>query len=415
LSRILAAWEMGANMGHIDRMLTSARALRARGHEVRFVLRDLSRAYGRVASEGFAIGQAPLWLPRMAHPPRLGNYAVVLAAAGWMDASGLAGLLCGWQQTFDLVRADVLICDHAPTAMLASRGSGMQVWAIGNSFENPPPGPYFPSMLAGHAKDAKDAADAARCAQYDATLLAPTNQALALLGRPPLARLTDLFGHTRTALASLPELGHYSGYPQGTEWAGPCYVGDAGTAAVWPAGSGPRAFVYLTPGHPGFRPVIEALRSLGMVALVHAKGLTAEAAARLAGSSPIRFEPAPVQVDPAVAQADIVISHASLGTATAALLAGKPQLVLPSHTEQGMVARRIEQAGIGLALPVRADGAAPAGVPPPALQPLPLLRRLVDEPGFKKAALALAQRHAGASPQRTGQRLADLIEARLRA
>lgn len=394
-------------MGHIDRMLMTARALRARGHEVRFVLRDLSRAHGRVATEGFAIGQAPVWLPRLAHPPRLGNYAMVLAAAGWMDPGGLAGLLCGWQEIFDLVRPDVLVCDHAPTALLASRGSGMQVWAIGNSFENPPPGAHFPSMLLD------DPGDAARCAQYDATLLAPANQALALLGRPPLARLTELFAHARVALASLPELGHYRPYPAGTEWAGPCYLGDAGVEPRWPAGGGPRAFVYLSPGHPGFRPVIEALRSLGLVALVHAKGLAADAAARLAGSDPVHFEPAPVQVDPAVAQADLVISHASLGTATAALLAGKPQLVLPSHTEQAMVARRIEQAGIGLALPVRADGTPPPGAPP--LQPLPLLRRLCAEPGFRAAAQALAQRHAGAHPRRTGERLADLIEARLQA
>ncbi len=406
MSRILAAWEMGANMGHIDRMLTSARALRARGHEVRFVLRDLSRAHGRLASEGFDIGQAPIWLPRLAHPPRLGNYAMVLAAAGWMDPGGLAGLVCGWQQIFDLAQPDVLICDHAPTALLASRGGPMQVWAIGNSFEVPPPGPYFPSMQGGD--------DEARCAQYDALLLSPTNQALGLLGRPPLARLTELFAHSQAAIASLPELGHYPCYPEGTEWAGPSYVGDAGVAAHWPAGEGPRAFVYLSPAHPGFRPMIEALRSLGVVALVHAKGLSAEAAQRLAGDGRIRFEPTPVQVDPAVAQADIVISHASLGMASAALLAGKPQLVLPSHTEQGMVARCLQRAGIGLALPMRADGAPPAGAPPSApLQPLPLLQRLLSEPAFSSAAQALARRHAGASPRRTGERLADLIEARL--
>jgi hypothetical protein len=372
------------------------------------VLRDLSRAHGRLATEGFAIAQAPIWLPRLAHPPRLGNYAVVLAAAGWMDPGGLAGLLCGWQDLFDLVQADVLICDHAPTAMLASRGSRMQVWAIGNSFEIPPPGSHFPSMQLG------DPGDASRCAQYDATVLAPTNQALALLGRAPLARLSDLFSPAEVAIASVPELGHYQGYPANTEWAGPSYVGDAGVAAVWPEGAGPRAFVYLSPGHPGFRPVIEALRSLGVVALVHAKGLAAEAAARLAGDGRIRFEPAPVQMDAAVAAADIVISHASLGTATAALLAGKPQLVLPSHTEQGMVALRIAQAGIGLALPVRAEGPPPAGAAVAPLNPLPLLQRLLAEPAFKTAAWAVSQRHAGSSPQRTGERLADLIEARLR-
>jgi UDP:flavonoid glycosyltransferase YjiC (YdhE family) len=408
MSRILAAWEMGANMGHIDRLLMTARALRARGHEVVFALRDLSRAHGRVAAEGFAVLQAPVWLPRLTHPPRLGNYANVLAAAGWLDAPGLAGLLGAWRQLLALVQPQVLICDHAPTALLASRGwPGLAVWAIGNSFEVPPPGPHFPSMLLD------DPADNARCPQYDAALLAPANQALALLGLPPLARLTDLFAHAHPALASVPELGHYSGYPEGTCWAGPSYVGDAGVAPQWPAGEGPRAFVYLSPTHVGFRPLVEALHAQGVRALVHAKGLSAEAAARLAGEQGrVRFEPQPVQVDPAVAQADVVVSHASLGLTSAALVAGKPQLVLPTHAEQGMVARRVVHAGIGLALPVRQDGLAPPGAAassPP--EPLPLLRRLLAEPTFARAAQALAQRHAGATPARTAQRLADLIEA----
>ena len=399
MSRILTVWEMGANLGHIDRMLITARALRTRGHDVRFVLRDLSRAHSRVAVDGFAMGQAPVWLPRLANPPRLGNYAAILAAAGWLDAQGLAGLICGWRDCFELARPDVLICDHAPTALLAARSmtarTGLRVWAVGNSFEVPPAAAHFPPIN-------DTAEERARCPAYDATVLASTNQALALLGEPALARLTDLFDTPYQAIASLPELAHYDGYPAATEFAGACFLGDVGLAPAWPAGSGQRVFVYLTPGDDSFRAVMAAIKKLGLVALVHAKGLSAEAAARLGGPG-IRFEAEPLQVNATMASADVVISHASLGTASAAFLAGKPQLLLPSQAEQNMVSRRLVAAGVGLAVP---PGASAHDLPV-------LLQRLCTEPAFATAAKACAARHTGATPQQTGARLADLIEASL--
>lgn len=117
------AWELGANMGHMDRMLVSARVLRSRGHEVMLALKDLSQAHGRIVTEGFAVLQTPAWLPRMAKSPGLVNFSAVLAAAGWLDAAGLAGLLSGWRGLYRLCRPDLLICDHAPTALLAARRS----------------------------------------------------------------------------------------------------------------------------------------------------------------------------------------------------------------------------------------------------------------------------------------------------
>ena len=396
VSRVLAVWEMGANMGHIDRMLVNARALRRRGHQVTFLLRDVSRAYARVVADGFRLGQAPVWLPQMANPPRLGNYTSVLAAAGWLDPPGVAALVCAWRTAFDLLQPDVLIADHAPTALLAARGRLGTVWAVGNSFELPPPGPLFPPMAWW------DATAAARCADDDARLLHSTQQALALLGDEPLPRLTALFEPVHKALTALPELNHYGDYPADFAQPGASYIGDSGVAPAWPDGSGRRAFVYLSPTHPDFRAVIAALQAQGWRALVHAAGLSDEAAARLGGRG-VRFERLPVQTDAAVAAADVVISHASLGVVCAAALAGKPQLWLPGHMEQMMVARRAEQAGVGL---VAAAGTSAAAFGQ-------LLRRLVDTPTHGMAAAALAQRRQDWRPERTGERLADLIEATL--
>ena len=396
MSRVLAAWELGGNMGHIDLLLLCARALRTRGHEVHFVLRDLSRAHPRIAAEGFAMGQAPVWLPTMAHPPRLGNYAAVLAAAGWLDAAGLAGLMSGWNTWYDVLQPDVVITNHAPTAVLSARGRGFPVWTLGTSFEVPPRSASFPPMAWW------DATERTRGDSDDMSVLPFVNQALALHHQVPLIRLTALFDGTRQALVGLRELAHYDGYAAETEFCGPAYVGDSGTSPVWPAGPGPRVFAYLSPTHPEFRNLMSALNGLSLVTLVHAKGLSADAARRLAGPR-LRFEAQPLRMDEAAAQADIIVSHGGMGTVTAAAMAGKPQLAITTHMEQCMTGRRIASVGIGLAVNPGSQGTDWRG----------LLSRLSGEPGFAQRAQAMAARHRGRSTQATGQRLADLVEASL--
>ncbi|MFG6417073.1 glycosyltransferase [Roseateles sp. DC23W] len=394
MSRILMAWEMGANMGHIDRLLLTARALRSRGHEVSFVLRDLSRAHARIAAEGFAIGQAPVWLPKLANPPPLSNYTTVLAAAGWLDAPGLAGLISGWRRWYEVLQPDVLICDHAPTALLASRGLGMSVWTIGTSFEVPPRGAHFPPMAHW------EPCSGSRSATDDATLLPAANQALALHGLAPLARLTDLFDGCHQAIASLPELAHYDGYGPDMPFCGPTYVGDSGIEPVWPGSVGPKVFAYLNPAHTEFARLMQALRELGVRALVHAKGLSPAGAQRLGGPQ-LRFETQPVRLDPALAEADLVVSHGGLGTATAALLAGKPQLAVATHMEQLMTGRRLATQGLGLAVPPGAT----------ATDWRHLIGQLLSDTRIAAAARAVADRHRGETATGTAEKLADLIEA----
>jgi UDP:flavonoid glycosyltransferase YjiC (YdhE family) len=399
MSRVLMAWELGANMGHLDRMLLTARVLRRRGHEVVFALKDLSRAHGRVVGEGFAVMQAPIWLPRMARPPGLVNFSAVLASAGWLDPGGLAGLLSGWRTLFDLCRPDLLVCDHAPTAMLAARACRFPVAAVGNGFEVPAFGDVFPALHYW------DAADTAACAGSDATVLRAVNAALAALSQPALPRLTALFADVLCIVASLPELAHYPAYPDSVVRVGPSFVDDAGAQPQWPqvegegGGEGICVFAYLSPEHADFAALMAALRQPGLRSVVHAKGLSA-ATARELGAPNIRFEPAPVRMDLATAQARIVLSHASVGTVSAAALAGCVQLVLPNHMEQYMVGRRVVEAGVGLMVEPGSRG-----TDYPAL-----LRRLLDDTSFSVAALALAGRHAGVRPEHTGVQVVDALE-----
>ena len=75
--RILIAWELGANLGHLLPLLVLARALRTRGHRVLFAMRDLSNA-ARVAREGFAFLPAPASMHRP-QSQAYASYAAMLA------------------------------------------------------------------------------------------------------------------------------------------------------------------------------------------------------------------------------------------------------------------------------------------------------------------------------------------------
>ena len=60
MSRIIYAWELGAGYGHLAAFLPLAKALRAAGHEVIFVVKELTHAETLLGQQGFAYLQAPL-------------------------------------------------------------------------------------------------------------------------------------------------------------------------------------------------------------------------------------------------------------------------------------------------------------------------------------------------------------------
>lgn len=384
---------MGSGFGHVDRMLVVARAWRARGHQAEFLLRDLSRAHGRVHAEGFAAGQAPVWLPRMSQALPAMNYTSVLAPAGWLDPQGLAALVRGWQRWFDLIQPDWVSVDHAPTALLAAKLAGLPVVAIGNSFEVPPAAAAFPLMPWWRPELA------AQTAAWDAQLLQPLNQALQLLGAKPWSRLTALFDGVPAAVLQLPELAHYPGYDERTLFAGPVYLGDSGEPSQWPTVEGPKVFAYLNAKHPGVEPLLRALVEQGCGVQAYLKNLSPDMARRVQHPR-LRISSRPLHVDDCLREAELVVSHASLGTVTAAALAGKPQLGLPQHMEQLMVGRRLVEQGLGLS----------CSLEQPADEAPRLLRRLLTEPGFADRARQLAARHAALRPADTGTRVADWLE-----
>lgn len=394
------AWELGGGLGHTIRLARVARPLLERGHRVHFVLRDLSSARtalgGLADHPGACLWQAPLWLPVLGGVPEAASYAELLFRAGYLDAQRLAPVARAWRALFDATCAQVLLADHAPTALLAARGIALRTAVTGTGFGVPPQACPMPAFRTWQT------VPEARLRTSEQKALQTANAVLDGLGAPPLARLCELVRADETLLFTWPELDHYDarGPDSCPAYLGALPGGAEGGPPEWPPGEGPAVFAYLKADQPGIETVLERLRDAPVRTLAHVPGLSAAQCARLA-STRMAFARRPVRMDAVCAVARAVVCNAGAGTVLAALGAGLPLVMLPMHAEQMLCALRVQEAGAGVAL---AGADAAAGLPQ-------ALGRVLGEPSFSQAAAALALRHAPRAGHDAASEAADRLQA----
>ncbi|MBT9492183.1 MAG: hypothetical protein IV107_07490 [Paucibacter sp.] len=392
MARILMAWELGGGMGHVVPLSQLAQVLIDRGHQVDFVLRDLAGAcdgLGALAKHPrVRLWQAPIWTAQLQGVAPPISYAELLFHAGYLDARRLLSLVQAWRNLFDAIQPQLLLADHAPTAMLAARTMGtmsMATAVIGTGFFIPPALAPLPSFREW------ERVDPARLVQTEARALATCNALLGQFEAAPLAALHQLVAADQQFLLTWPELDHYgsSGRQHAQYW-GPLPAREQGGAALWPAStapeSRPRLFAYLKGEYGGVERVLQCLRAGPWLSLVHVTGLRPDMRQRFTHAN-LAFSDGPVAMAEALGQAQAVLCHAGSGTVCTALQAGVPVLMLPMHAEQLLFARRVSAARAGLYV-LEADLAKQL---PAAMQQVMVAGEL------RSGAQALAARH-GATP-----------------
>ena len=145
MSKLFYAWEFGANYGHVGAFLPLARALRARGHDIRCAVARAGATAQLLADEGFAWLQAPSTreTPRDGQPL---SYNDILLRFGYGRAEDLLGLMLGWRELLQSAGAQLVLADHAPTAILAARTLGLPVMLYSSAFCVPPRQQPLPNM-----------------------------------------------------------------------------------------------------------------------------------------------------------------------------------------------------------------------------------------------------------------------------
>jgi len=384
MSRLLFAWELGANLGHLTRDLPVAAKLREAGHEVVFAVCDTRVAAEVLSSSRFEFIQSPILVgaARLAEPPA--NYAEILIAKAWCDRVALRGHLSAWLNIIALGRFDALIADHAPGALVAARIAGVAAIALGNGFEIPPDMEPMPTIYPWKQYTEH------RLMASQRKVLGDINAVVAELGGRAYARLGEVFSAT-PIFGTFAELDHYG------QRNGACYVGsihglNQAPEASWPPGDGSRVVMYLRSNHPATATVMAALAESGVRALCVIPGANAQFKAKFQTTA-ISIVSHPVALGPLLASANALIGYASIGTMSEALLKGVPLLMIPTTVEQYLVGKRAEALGAGILV----DGV------PDGVRIRTALAALLGEAQFKESAQAFAMRYAEVTPERAAE------------
>jgi hypothetical protein len=394
--RFLFAWELGGGLGHTVPLSQIARPLVTAGHEVHLVLSDLSSARAGLGSlaahPGLRLWQAPAWIASAASAPVPMSYADLLLRAGYADPVRLAGLVDGWESLFRSIDPDLLLVDHAPTAMLAAKGRRFARATSGTGFFHPlaeSPIPTFRDW---------ESVPAAQLLESEGTALSTCNAILAERGLPQLRALHELVAADEHFLLTVPELDHFPrrGLDPAQRYCGVLPAASHGRPARWPRGSEPAVFAYVKAEYRAVLQVLEALGATRWRILAYVPGCSPKDQAKYA-TARLHISAEPIDMTEVCRTTDAVLCHAGSGTAMTALHAGKPVVMLPMHVEQFLVARRIQAIGAGLI--VMEDRLETLGA---------CLERVLEQPAFREAAGAFARRHA--CPE--GNRVADAVAAR---
>ncbi len=377
MARFLIAWELGEGYGHLGRHLRVAAWLRERGHQVTFALKDLAHAEYALGRHGYTLLQAPVWLHTPRGLPHAASYPEILFRAGFLDPDGLMGKVRAWRGLYGLVGPDVVIFDHAPTALLAARGQGLARAVSGQGFFCPPRTSPLPGMLPGVSYPMQ------RLAASEARVLECVNRLCAQAGEPPLEKLADLFDVERDFLCTFAELDTYREHRDAARYLGPDFEADHGEAPRWPRRGDARVFGYVKPRYHAFEAMLRELSRSRHAILLHAPGIPRELVERYR-SPGLAFVLRPARMSAVVAEADAVVCHAGHGTVCATLLAGRPLLLLPTQVEQHGLALRVSALGAGLMLDPRRRPPDHAVV----------VDQLVVDERFREGAAAFARAHA---------------------
>jgi UDP:flavonoid glycosyltransferase YjiC (YdhE family) len=395
MARIVIAWELGAGSGHLDLLFAVSRHLATRGHEISLVSCHPRAAHRLFHPLGIAVYPAPLRRVALGKVRATDSYAQMLLDTGYADSVGLAATLRAWRDGFARLQPDLVIADFAPTAMLAARHLGVKVAAVGQGYTLPPATRPLPFARPW------EPAPRERLVLLDAAATASINAALIDLAGPRTPRLSglaDLFDVENSFLCTFPELDHYPDRGDAAYF-GPIYVDTRGVAPRWPDVPGPRIFAYANSRHPTFAAMLSALTQSGYATVLHASGLTPSQAAS-ASASTVQVSAEPIRLRDALAACDAVVCQ-GIGTASAALVAGKPVLLMPEYLEQEMTLHCVDRQKLGVGVSRWAS----------VETVLSALRFVLNNPVCRSRAADFATHYHGYTPDLAAEAVAEGCDA----
>ncbi|MCA9241267.1 MAG: hypothetical protein KDA37_13750 [Planctomycetales bacterium] len=324
--------------------------LTRRGHTVRLAA---PRGQQRLCEQAFAgtgVGllPAPELAPSATRLKYPCTYPDLLHDCGYASPGNVSAAVGGWLRLFDSYAPDLLIADHSPTSLLASRLRSHATLATGTGFACPPDFSPQPSLRAeipqphwGEVVEQK--------------VLEAMNWAMDQHRAPPLSRVTEIFATLDARpLLTFKAIDHYADW-RAQEASPPDYWQPFGTLpgapCDWPRGpriapNSPRVFVYLR--DPSTEtPLLRGLAYKRIATVCYSARMSEAEREQFAGSS-VLISPSLMVLAPLLEGCTVAVLHGGHGFVSLLMLAGVPMVLVPKSLEQRVTAEKICQLGVGL-------------------------------------------------------------------
>ena len=333
---------MGSNYGHLAGFLPFYEELKKRNYLVEFVIRDLSFAHKILDPLGVRYFQAPVFRDQSTPQESTYSYVDLLAQAGFCDIDQLNTSVNVWRNLFELLDATFVIADHAPTAVLAARSLGIPTALFGSGFFIPPNTEPFPIFHIWNNLPNQTAF------KNNATVLNNINRVLDRTSKQQVSHICELFDVEARFLCATPEIDHYRDRENEDYW-GPYFADTLGAEPIWPETPGVKIFAYLTEKITNLKQAMAALKNTEGSKLVHVPNASPEFLTEHAQQNMV-LEPNLLCLSEVLASVDLVIHQGGVGTASACLMAGVKQLIIPTQLEQRMLCARLVSQGFAFGI-----------------------------------------------------------------
>ncbi|MDT0594731.1 glycosyltransferase [Glaciecola petra] len=345
---IVLTWELGAGYGHIMGFTPLINVWLERGYKVSLISRNTVTAGNLLRDHPVSILQAPLYSREVANKVDLTlTYADIIYNLGYARTQDLVSLSNAWINLFSLIKPDLIIADHSPSAVLAARCLDIKTVTYGTGFCIPPdvsPMPTFQVVTAAQQAD---------CNEREQKTLQNLNTVLGSHKKESLERVSQLFSASLNFICSLPEVDHYGKVRTlpAEEYAGPRFDAQKGVKADFPKHKTKKnIFAYIKENAPNFHALLNALIESKQICIMHVPD-PSHAVVNLCAKHPhLHLYSDPVQVEHVLKNADMAICHGGHGLVLAGLLAGKPMLLLPTQLEQSLLTKRLSEQKICAAI-----------------------------------------------------------------
>ena len=343
MARILFVWEQGANIGHLNNLRLPIEIAVKDGHQVILAARELHAVKSIIGDLPITCMQAPFKQNAvMLGQEAFLSYTHVLSRQCFSNADELQVYLNAWCALFYLVKPDLVVFEHSPTALIAAHDYQFKKLLVGNGFSIPPQGQSPDAPFTAFPTTQLTPAALETLHSDDVALLKMINTVLTLIGAKPMGSLHRIYGQAHARLLTTwPQLDHFGERP------GQLYLGVKPppplAPAEWPSGSGPKVFGYLN-AMPSLELFLQGLVSAQVCALLLVRNLPKPLRDRY-GSDRIRFIDNAVNLDDVARQVSWVVNNCNHNTVAFFAQRGVPQLLIPTYQEHLFLALRLVHKG----------------------------------------------------------------------